>query len=111
MFDDEVYEVTRDEFKGFIDQIKPECFTYEEYGFGNEYGETHEIKVTSTDSTRHFASIKRFYEDENIHYYVYEMPHDDECRPAKSVYQITLNSPEEVAEFFKLLKQTQEKNK
>lgn len=109
MLSDEVYEVSRDEFKGFIMQIKPECFTYEEHGFRNENGEIHEIKITSIDSTRHFASIKHFYEEEDTHYYVYEMPYDDERRPAQKIRQITLGSPEDVAEFFKILKKVQEK--
>lgn len=102
MFDDEVYEVTRDDFKGFIDQIKPECFTYEEY-----QGEIHELKVISMDGSRHFASIKQLIPDEDVHYYIYDMPHEDERRAGHAVRKITLTTPDEVKAFFNVLNKLQ----
>jgi len=101
MFDDEVYEVTRDEFKGFMGQIKPSCFTYEKYN----HGDTQEIKITSMDSTRHFATVKQ--SDEDIHYYIYEMPLDDERQAPQRVRQITLETKEEVQAFFNALNKIQ----
>lgn len=111
MFDDEIYEVTRDEFKGFIDQLKSNCFVYEEYGFEDGPDETHEIKITSSDGKRHFASIKQFSKNEDVHYYVYEMPRDDERNPPKPIRKITLESPEEVQAFFEVLNKIHKEQK
>ena len=99
---DEIYEVSRDEFKGFMDQIRPECFIYKEYGYGyDSYDSTREIKIYSADETRHFASIKSI--DGNPKYYVYEMPHDDERRAPKRIMKVTLETQEEVQDFFNAL--------
>lgn len=111
MFDDEVYEVTRDEFKGFIDQIKPECFEYETRRTCNEdtYNvDFHEVKIVSKDG-RLFAKVTSTTED--VHYYVYEMPRDDERQAAKAIRKITLESPEEVKVFFEALNKIQKENK
>lgn len=112
MFDDELYEVTRDEFKGFIDQIKPGCFDYEIHKTCNEdtYNvETQEIRVTSTDGKRLFAKVvSTIYE---AHYYVYEMPHEDERRAGRAVRKIVLESPEDVKAFFDVLNKVQKESK
>ena len=104
MFDDEIYEVTRDEFKGFIDQIKPECYEYETHYTCDENTfnpNFHEVKIVSKDGDRIFAKVTS--DTEEVHYYVYEMPHDDERRAAKTVRKIILETPEEVKAFFDAL--------
>ena len=103
MFDDELYEVTRDEFKGFMDQIKPDCFDRVDLG----YDSYREVKVISKDGLRHFASIKQFPDSDDIHYFVYEMPNDDERQEAKVIRRFTLGSQEDVKTFFEILKQIQ----
>ena len=103
MFDDELYEVTRNEFKGFINQIKPDCFDHVIL----DYEGYKEIKIISTDRKRHFASVKTFPNDEEMHYFVYEMPNDDERCEAKPVKTITLNTKEEVQTFFEALHKIQ----
>ena len=111
MFDDEVYEVTRDEFKGFMDELKPDCFDYEEYGYVED---DREIKITSKDGKRHFASIKSYFHDEDEiinHHYIYEMPHEDERQASKVIRKITLGSKEDVQAFFEILNKLQGEKK
>ena len=91
MFSDEIYEVERDDFRGFIAQIKPESFTYNVKSEGDE---KQEMYVTSTDGERMFAKVVST--PEEAHYYVYEMPLEEERRPAPAVRKITLETKEEV---------------
>ena len=99
--DKEVYEVTRDEYVGFISQIKPEFLEREIY----ENPESKEIRIVSKDGKRHFASM--FALENEAKYYVFEMPKDDERQAAKPVRKIVLETKEEVEHFFKALKELQ----
>jgi len=103
MFEDEVYEVSRDEFKGFMDQIKPDSFDH----INLDYDNYREIKLVSKDGLRHFSSIKQLPNDDDIHYYIYDMPNDDERQEAKMVRKITLGSQEDVKAFFEILSKIQ----
>ena len=105
--DDEIYEVSRDEFKGFIDQINPACIERIDL----DYDSYREVKAISKDGERHFASIKQFPNEEDIHYYVYDMPQEDERVAAKTVRKITLGSQEDVKAFFEILKKLQGEKK
>lgn len=109
----DLYEVSHNEFKGFIEQIKPECFIYKEIGYSSDCNEEREIKILSTDESRHFASIITKYAKDEIetHFYVYEMPKDEERRAAKRIRQITLETPEEVKLFFQALNNIQKGEK
>lgn len=105
MFEDEVYEVSNDEFRGFMMQLKEGCFEH----ILLDYEDYHEVKIVSTDGDRHFASIKKFPDDDDTHFYIYEMPKDEERTAAKAVRKIILETKEEVEEFFKILNKLQEK--
>lgn len=112
MFDDEVYEVTRDEFKGFMDQIKSDCFDYETYRIFSENTnnvESQEIKIVSKDDKRLFAKVTSTTDE--VHYYIYEMPTAEERCAPKAVRKIILESPEEVKAFFEALNKIQKGNK
>lgn len=105
MFED-TYEVSREEFRGFVQQIKPECID----SINLNYEDYYEVKLVSKDGQRHFASIKQYPKEEDVHYFVYEMPLVDESQAAKPVRTIVLETKEEVKAFFKALKEAQEKN-
>ena len=106
MFDNEIYEVTRDEFKGFIDQIKPECIEYSVH----ELDGLKSLRIfAKNDSERLFA--EQVIKDEEVQYFVYEMPHDNERRAAKAIRKIVLESPEEVKAFFDILNKVQKEHK
>ena len=102
----DIYEVSRDEYVGFVDQIKPECRLVETY----ELPDYKVMKISSMDSGVHFCS--RFIPmDENSnepeHYYVFNMPADNERRAPRPVQKIKLESAEEVETFFNLLGKAQ----
>ena len=61
-----------------------------------------EIHVYSKDGKRHFGAI--IYEIDNTHYYVFDMPLDDERKSPNRIKKLTLNSKEEVEAFFSILK-------
>ena len=112
MFEDEIYEVSRDEFVGFIAQIKPECFTHT---IDTHYDEdTYNINeqivhIVSADDERRFAKIVST--EEETRQYVYEMPRNEERQAAKPVRKITLGTKEDVQAFFNALQQIQENKK
>lgn len=100
--ENEIFEVERSEFKGFIDQIKPEMIvqtkTFEE-----------EYSITSFYSRNTNKCLAKIYvpnpETENlkIHFYVFEMPEDNERRAAKPVQCFTIETMEELQAFFEIL--------
>ena len=103
---EELYSVTRDEYVGFVDQIKPESRLVETY----ELEDYKVIKISSMETGVHFCS--RFIPlDENSnepeHYYVFNMPANNERRAPRPVQKITLESAEEVETFFNLLGKAQ----
>lgn len=71
----DIYEVSRDEYVGFLYQIKPGAYfseTLEE----NDY---FFIKVYSKNSGKHLCTrIMPKTENEEGHYYIFNMPNDDE---------------------------------
>ena len=103
MFED-TYEVSRDEFRGFTQQIKPECID----SVNLHYDDYHEVKLVSKDGQRHFASVKQYPKEDDVHYFVYEMPLPEESQAAKPVRKIVLETKEEVKAFFDALNKVQE---
>lgn len=107
--DNSIYEVTRDEYVGFIDQIKPEvrlCETVQEDKYNI-------INVYSVETGTRFAArvIPIALENEGEHYYIYNMPLDSERRSPKAVRKIVLESKEEVQAFVDVLSKWQKENK
>ena len=102
--DKSVYEVTRDDYVGFMGQIIPECCDTEIIGRGEPYTE---INTYSKDHKRHFATrIITSIEDEDRSeekYYVFDMPLNEERRAPKQVRKIVLETKEEVQAFFDAL--------
>ena len=99
----EIYEVSRDEYVGFLGQIKNECKITEVIGRGEPYTE---LNVYSKDKQRHFAqrtitSLKSDTSEEK--YYIFDMPLDEERQPPRVVRKITLETKEEVQAFLDAL--------
>lgn len=95
------FEVSRDEFVGFIQQIKRECL------YVIPDGGDRETNYYSADGTRHFAKHIHSDEKENDKYYVYEMPFDNERCAPRVIRKYTLETKEEVEAFFEILKKAQ----
>ena len=110
--DNNIYEVTRDDYKGFVSQIKPECRDVRI----EEIGDTHiAAKIYSKKTGKCLCSRVAYSADygdpDPEKYYIFEMPDDDErCAPIP-VQRITLTSKEEVQAFFDAIKKLQEEQK
>lgn len=97
--DNDIFEVSRDEYKGFVAQIKPEC---RETKIETKDSEVKEISIFSTKTKKKLCS--RQLDSEGFEtYYVFEMPDDDERRAAKPVQKFTLNTKEEVQAFINIM--------
>ena len=110
--DNSIYEVTRDDYKGFVNQIKPECRDVKV----EEIGDIHiAAKIYSKKTGKCLCSRVAYSADygdpDPEKYYIFEMPDDDErCAPIP-VQRITLTSKEEVQAFFDAVKKLQEEQK
>lgn len=110
--DNSIYEVTREDYKGFVNQIKPECRDVKI----EEIGETHvAAKIYSKKTGKCLCSRVAYSADygdpDPERYYIFEMPDNDERCAAIPVQRITLTSKEEVQAFFDAIKKLQEEQK
>ena len=107
----DIFEVSRDEYVGFINQIKPECRETEIIGRGEPYTE---LNVFSKDGTRHFATrtIRSIQNEDKSEekYYVIDMPLEEERQEPKRVKKIVLETQEEVQAFVDALSKLQREN-
>ncbi len=100
--DNSIYEVSRDEYAGFIGQLdKAKCDIEQFYENGFTI-----IKIRSKATNTHLCT-RIIPENEEEHYYVFNMPADDERVAPKPVMKITLKSKEEVQTFFDALNKLQ----
>lgn len=99
----DIYEVTRDEYAGFIGQLNKQMMDVEQ-----SYQEDMTIvKIKSKNTGIHLCT--RIIPDEGEeHYFVFSMPADDERIAPKPVLKITLNDKEEVQAFFNALNKLQQ---
>ena len=98
----DIYEVTRDDYVGFLWQIKKEAMKVEEEN-SNDF---HFIKTYSVNTGNYLCMRMIPSEDNKIdieHYYIFNMPEDSERQPPKPVRKIVLETKEEVQEFFNIL--------
>ena len=110
--DNSIYEVTREDYKGFVNQIKPECrdVKIEEIGTTHVAAKIYSKKTGKCLCSRVSYSVD-YGEPEPERYYIFEMPEDDERQAPVPVQKIVLNSKEEVQAFFDAIKKLQEQQK
>lgn len=102
----EVFEVSKDEYTGFLAQIKKGTY----YSQLEELDESHkELNIYSKKTDKLLASQVVDKEDNSL-FYVYTMPDDDERKAPPAVTKIELQSQEEVEAFFKILNEARKKN-
>lgn len=100
--DNSIYEVERDEYVGFIGQLNKSMMDVEQYYEQNNTI----IKIKSKNTGLHLCT--RIIPDEDKeHYYIFNMPAEDERITPKPVRKITLDTKEEVQEFFNALSKLQ----
>lgn len=100
--DNSIYEVERDEYVGFIGQLNKEMCDVEQY-----YEDNMTImKIKSKTTGTHFCT-RIIPSDGKEHYFVFNMPADEERIEPKPVMKITLETKEEVQNFFDALSKLQ----
>ena len=100
--DKSIYEVERDEYVGFVNQLNKEMMDTEQY----YERDLHIIKVRSKKTGIHLCT-RIITDDGPSHYYVFNMPLEEERIEPKPVMKITLDTKEEVQAFFNALNKLQ----
>ena len=101
--DNSIYEVTRDEYAGFIGQLNKQMCDVEQFF---EDGMTI-MKIKSKATGAHFCT-RIIPEDDVEHYFIFNMPEDNERVAPKPVMKVTLETKEEVQAFFDALNKLQQ---
>ena len=105
MIDNSIFEVTQDEYIGFIEQINPKMIEHT-----NNIGDTSTRTEVYSIKTKKKLCATLLNNDGTTIYYVYEMPDNDERIAPKPHLKVELTD-EENHEFFKLLTEAmKEKN-
>ena len=112
MIDESIYEVTRNEYKGFVEQIKPECRRVEVVQINNTHtaAKIYSINTGKCLCSRVAYSAK-YGEPEPEKYYVFEMPEDYERQAPIPKQQLVLTTKEEVQALFELIAKKQKEEK
>lgn len=106
--DNSIYEVTRDEYVGFLWQIKKEAMRTET----EKINDFNFIKTYSVNTGTHLCTRVIPSEDNETdeeHYYIFNMPNDQERQSPKPVRKIVLETKKEVQEFFNILSKISKK--
>ena len=104
--DNSIYEVTRDEYAGFIGQLNKQMCDVEQF-----FEDSMTImKIKSKATGTHFCT-RIIPEDDIEHYFIFNMPEDNERIAPKPVMKVTLETKEEVQAFFDALNKLQKEDK
>lgn len=104
--DNEIYRVGRDEYVGFMDELKPECRDIEMSHLKNSTI----VKVLSKKTGKHLCT-RIIPEEDEEQYYIFNMPDNDERQHGRAIRKITLETQEEVQSFFDALSKVMKENK
>ena len=100
--DNSIYEVERDEYVGFIGQLNKQMCDVEQF-----YEEDMTImKIKSKATGTHFCT-RIIPEDGEEHYFIFNMPADNERIAPKPIMKVTLDTREDVQAFFNALNKLQ----
>lgn len=110
--DNSIYEVTRNEYKGFVEQIKPEYRRVEVIEIDKRHTASKIFSKKTGKCLCSRVSYTATYGDpEPEKYYVFEIPEKEERQAPVPKQQIVLESKEEVQAFFDFLaKKAKEEN-
>lgn len=103
-----IFEVTYDEYKGFVDQLIKDKIVS---SIANDENYT-SVSIYSIKTHNRLAAIytpMENNEDTKVHYFVYNMPEDDERKSARPVQQIKLENTDEIKAFMALLNEINRK--
>lgn len=100
----DIYEVTRDEYVGFLNQLNKNKCNVEQL-----YQENATILKIFSKQTGAHLTTRIIPENEPEQYYIFNMPTSDERIAPRPIQKITLETKEEVQAFFDILNKLQEK--
>ena len=100
MDNDEIYEVTYEDYKAFLRTLKPSICRYDLIEENH-----HRITDIYSNNTNNLLCRRSVPEDEEeeIKYYIFSLPTAEESLPPKPVRRIVLETKEEVEAFFDIL--------
>lgn len=99
-----IYEVERDDYVGYVDQLQHDArSTKEEENEGVKWYKTYSKKYGN------LLCVREIYENGEEHYYIIDMPRDDERRAAPQKQKFILETKEEVQAFFDILSKINKK--
>ena len=101
--DNSIYEVEREEYKIFLDQLDLREMDREEAWLDK----THIIKIVSKKTGKHLCSRIGDDELQEEHYFIFNYPDDDETVAPQPKLKINLKTKEEVQAFFDALAKLQ----
>lgn len=110
MIPESLFSVTRNEYKVFVEQIKPDCRRVEEVELSNN---STAIKIFSNKTGKCLCSrvsytpLTEGEECRPEEYYIFEMPDDDERQEYKARPRLVLETREEVQAFVNLMSKMQ----
>ena len=110
MIPESLFSVTRNEYKVFVEQIKPECRRVETIELNRT---STAVKVFSKKTGKCLCSRVSYEplvegeERRPEEYYIFEMPDDDERQAYKPKAQLVLETREEVQAFVNLMSKLQ----
>lgn len=105
--DNSIYEVEREDYRNFIEQLNKEMMDTEVYSYQNCLF----TKVFSKKTKKHLSSRVSDSDLEEEHYFIFNYPDDDERIAPKPVMKINLTTKEEVQAFFNALNKMQQEKK
>lgn len=101
--DNSIYEVERDDYAGFLGQLNKQMMDVEQY-----YEEDMTIiKIKSKNTGTHLCT-RIIPQNGEEHYFIFNMPADNERVEPKPVMKITLDNKEDVQAFFNALNKMQQ---
>ena len=104
--DNSIYEVERDDYAGFLGQINKQMMDVEQF-----YESNMTIIKIKSKATGKLLCTRVIPEDDVEHYYVFNMPEDNERIDPKPVMKIVLDNKEDVQTFFNILSKLQQEKK
>lgn len=101
--DNSIYEVQREDYRNFIEQLNKEMMDTEVYSYQNCLF----TKVFSKKTKKHLSSRVSDSDLEEERYFIFNYPDDDERIEPKPVLKINLETREEVQEFLNAIAKIQ----
>lgn len=101
--DNSIYEVERDDYAGFLGQLNKQMMDVEQY-----YEEDMTIMKIKSKNTGTHLCTRIIPQNGEEHYFIFNMPADNERVEPKPVMKITLDNKEDVQAFFNALNKMQQ---